>query len=760
MTVVCMFPGQGSQRVGMGAGLFPRFPELVARADAILGYSLADLCLKDADGLLGRTDHTQPALFAVSALAWLARVEDGAAAPSMMMGHSLGEFTALFAAGVFDFETGLRLVRERGRLMNEAKGGTMLAVIGLTADRIRAVLARHGLSGIDVANLNAAEQTVLAGLKGELDQAAAVFQDEGAIPIPVPVSAPFHSRHMIPTAEAFAPFAEGFDFADPALPVISNVTARPYPLRGAAAVLRRQLVSQITGSVRWVESVQYALARGARTFEEVGPGDVLAKLVVKIQAAPLPEDAGSDPEPEAAPAAPSPPPPSGLDPRKLGSAAFREAYGTGLAYAAGGMYKAIAGPRMVTALGRAGLLGFLGTGGVDPGQVRRDVEEIRAVLGRDHPWGVNLLSRPDRPAAEMEMVDLLLEAKVPAVEAAAFLQVTPPLVRLRYTGARRLPDGGVALATRVVAKVSRPEVAAQFMAPASEEVIDQLVRREQLTEEEAWCARRAPIAHDICVEADSGGHTDQRSLVTALPAIMRLRDRVMAERAWAEPIRVGAAGGIGTPEAAAAAFMLGADFVVTGSVNQCTVEAATSGAVKDILASLDIHDTAYAPAGDMFELGAKVQVAAKGLFFPARANKLFELYRRLDGLDDMDARTREQLESRFFGRGLDEVWRQTADHYARDEPDTLAEAERNPKLKMALVFKRYFLDTTRLALDGTMDQKVNFQIHTGPAMGAFNAWVKGTDLEDWRNRKVAEIGFRLMDGAARLITGRFTEWMG
>jgi trans-AT polyketide synthase, acyltransferase and oxidoreductase domains len=219
-------------------------------------------------------------------------------------------------------------------------------------------------------------------------------------------------------------------------------------------------------------------------------------------------------------------------------------------------------------------------------------------------------------------------------------------------------------------------------------------------------------------------------------------------------VRVGAAGGIGTPHAAAAAFTMGADFILTGSINQCTCEAGTSASVKDLLQDLEVQDTAYAPAGDMFELGARVQVAKRGLFFPARANKLYELYQRHSSLEEIDAKTRQQIQEKYFRRSLEEVWQETRAHYLRTDPQLVAETEKNPKRKMALIFKWYFVHTTRLALQGIEAQKVDYQIHCGPALGAFNQWVKGTELQSWRERHVADLAERIMCATAQLLQQR------
>lgn len=769
---VWLFPGQGSQGRGMGAALFERFPAELAQADEVLGYSLRELCLNDPDGLLDRTDHTQPALFAVAALECLARRAAGSPEPAAVAGHSLGEYAALFAAGVFDFATGLRLVKERGRLMNEARDGSMVAIVGADADALRHLLAERGHTGVDVANYNAPMQIVLAGPRPALDAAARDCESAGYMVFPLKVSAAFHSRQMEPAQRAFAGFIAQFDFAAPRMPVIANATASPYP--ADAAGVRERMVRQLTEPVRWVDSMHYLMARGHEDFEELGPGIVLSKLIAQIRKLPVPplaaaEVADMTPEPtvavaaQIAPLRPAPAqadedrPASRVTAEQLGSEAFRRAHGVRYAYYAGAMYKAIASPELVVAMGRAGMLGFLGTGGVPLQRSRESMAFIRDALGEEGAWGVNLLSTPDDPDGEMAVVEACLAQGVRVVEASAFVSLSPSVVRFRYVGARRLDDGRAEAARRVIAKVSRAEVAGQFMLPAPTAIVDELLARGLLSEEEAWCAGRLPVADDLCVESDSGGHTDGGSPFAALPAIIAQRDRLASQ--GASTLRVGAAGGIGTPSAVVAALMLGADFVCTGSINQCTVEAGTSEAVKDVLQELGLNDFAYAPAGDMFELGAQVQVVRKGLFFPARARRLYDLYRHYESLDEIPAEVRRQLEERFFGRSIDAVWGETRAWLQGVDPDMVARAEASPKYRMALVFRWYFHYTTELALEGRLEHKVNFQIHSGPALGAFNAWAQGTGLESWRNRHVADIGRRLLDDAAALLDARLRQFI-
>lgn len=267
----------------MGAGLFDRFADWTAEADAILGYSIRQLCLEDPHGELVQTQFTQPALYVVNALTWRARTEDDRPAPAFLAGHSLGEYNALHAAGVFDFATGLRMVQRRGALMGQVSGGGMAAVIGLAPDRIEAVLAESDAGRrIDVANFNSAEQTVIAGPEADLALVQPAFEAAGAKKYSVlKVSAPFHSRYMRAPMDEFAGFLAGFTFAAPAIPVIANVTAQPYP----ADAVRDTLARQIGHSVRWLETMTWLFDQGVVEVDEVGPGTVLGKLAQRIRKA-------------------------------------------------------------------------------------------------------------------------------------------------------------------------------------------------------------------------------------------------------------------------------------------------------------------------------------------------------------------------------------------------------------------------------------------------------------------------------------------
>lgn len=277
-----LFPGQGSQKPGMGKEFIERYTDWVEIAGECLGVSFKELCLNDPDGLLNRTDFTQPALFAVSAMTWRSMQESGDADKIIAAaGHSVGEYAALFAAGAIDFETGLRLTRRRGELMNQATDGGMAAVIGLGVDEIRDAIDNFQFNAIDVANLNSQSQTVISGSREELDELCPILEEAGArMVVRLKVSGAFHSRFMRSSGEAFQKTLNSVDFRSIRFPVYSNVTAAPANSEEFSDLLTRQIFSP----VRWVDIVLSLLDQFPEAeFVEIGPGKTLTQLLVSIR---------------------------------------------------------------------------------------------------------------------------------------------------------------------------------------------------------------------------------------------------------------------------------------------------------------------------------------------------------------------------------------------------------------------------------------------------------------------------------------------
>jgi malonyl CoA-acyl carrier protein transacylase len=294
-----MFPGQGSQAKGMGAGLFERYRSEVAKCDAMLGYSIEQLCLEDPEGRLRNTLYTQPALYVVNALCYYRAVAGGARPPDYLLGHSLGEYNALLAAGCFDFETGLRLVSKRAELMSLVHGGAMAAVVNTSREAIERIFGGASIDTLDFSNFNTPSQVVISGPEGELEKVRPLLEGARMGFYPLNTSGAFHSRYMQPAREEFERFLAQFQFDDPRIPVIANVSARPYLPGSVAANLAQQIVS----AVQWTGSVSYLRSLGEMEFEEIGAGSVLKKLLqtIRKQAAPVQSHDAENRPSEAAP---------------------------------------------------------------------------------------------------------------------------------------------------------------------------------------------------------------------------------------------------------------------------------------------------------------------------------------------------------------------------------------------------------------------------------------------------------------------------
>jgi PfaD family protein len=448
-----------------------------------------------------------------------------------------------------------------------------------------------------------------------------------------------------------------------------------------------------------------------------------------------------------------------LHPRGLGDAAFRSAYGLTYAYVAGEMANGITSVRMVAEAGRAGMVGFFGAGGLL-------VPEVEAAVGRLQqeapgiPFGVNLIHSPGNPELEMALAELFLRRSVRLISASAYVEPSLPLVYYRARGLHRAADGRLVDPNRIVAKVSRVEVARRFLAPPAAKHLARLVELGRISPDEAALAATLPLATDLTAEADSGGHTDNRPAITLLPTMLALRDELSALHRYARPPCVGLAGGIATPESAAAAFALGAAFVLTGSVNQGCVEAGTSEAVGAMLAEAGQADVAMAPAADMFELGVKVQVLKRGTMFPYRAAKLYELYTAHAGYEQIPARQREALERDFFRCTFDQEWEQTERFFMQRDPKQVERARQDPKHKMALVFRSYLGRSSIWAIHGEPSRRIDYQIWCGPAMGAFNQWVKGSFLEAPASRRTVEVAMNLLFGATVVTRANWLRAQG
>lgn len=443
--------------------------------------------------------------------------------------------------------------------------------------------------------------------------------------------------------------------------------------------------------------------------------------------------------------------------QQLGDESFRRDLKLKYAYVSGAMAAGIGSEQIVEEMAKSGMLGFFGAAGLSLSRVEAAIDRLSRLNDfqpssdpdlKQLPYGINLIHSPNDQVLEKALVDLYLRRNVKLVEASAYLDLTPHVVRYRLHGIHRDHHGNIVTPNRVVAKVSRIEVGSKFFAPAPAKMLSLLVEHGALTSAEADLAQYVPIAQDITAEADSGGHTDNRPALTLLPTILALRDRAMAQYQFQQPLRVGVGGGISTPSSAAAAFAMGAAYILVGSIQQACVESGTCDGVRQMLAEAEQADVTMCPCADMFEMGVKVQVLKRGTMFPMRAAKLYEIYRNYSSIDDIPKTDRDWLEKNLFRTSLNDIWRMTIEYFSTRDPATIEKGERDPKHKMALVFRWYLGQSSRWANSGEASRRMDYQIWCGPAMGAFNEWTRGTFLEQPANRRVVTVAYNLLHGAA------------
>jgi [acyl-carrier-protein] S-malonyltransferase len=284
--IAFLFPGQGSQAVGMGKDLAQRYPvakQAFEEADEALGAELSQLCFEGPEDQLRLTENTQPAILTVSVAAWRVLSEKGIK-PAFVAGHSLGEYSAHVAAGTLSFTDAVRAVRNRGKYMQEAVPvgtGSMAAIVGMSIDAVTTLCANAAQGEVcEPANINSPDQIVISGSTGAIERAVKLAEERGAKRAKMlQVSAPFHCSLMKPAQDRLAKDLEALNFSAPQVPVIANVYAKPVE---DAVSARQALIRQVTGSVKWGESIQLLISRGVQTFVEVGPGKVLCGLMRQI----------------------------------------------------------------------------------------------------------------------------------------------------------------------------------------------------------------------------------------------------------------------------------------------------------------------------------------------------------------------------------------------------------------------------------------------------------------------------------------------
>ncbi len=394
----------------------------------------------------------------------------------------------------------------------------------------------------------------------------------------------------------------------------------------------------------------------------------------------------------------------------------------------------IASVELVSAMSDGGYLSFFGAGGLSLSALEVALTKLQSNKG---VWGCNLLHNPQEPYVEEKTVDMFLEYGVQIASASAYMKLTKALVRYRTAGIYE-DDGVVFCPNAVFAKVSHPSVLQQFLQPPPQKFVQQLLLEGHLTQSQAQLCQRIPMAEEITIEGDSGGHTDRRPITSVFPVYFQMRNDAVKQFQYSRQILLGIAGGIGDPLGIRAARGMGADYVLLGSIHQCTVEAGTSNLVKEMLSQVSVIDCGMGIAPDMFEMGAQVQVLTKGTLYAQRSKKLQQLYKRYSSIDEIPEADRNRLEKSIFKKTLDEVWIET-EEYWRVHPKQPERAGRDPKHKRALIVRWYLGHSSRWARQGTPDRVRDFQIWCGPSLGTFNNWAVSNGFSKWQDRNIVDV---------------------
>lgn len=411
----------------------------------------------------------------------------------------------------------------------------------------------------------------------------------------------------------------------------------------------------------------------------------------------------------------------------LGAPEFAISMGTRSTWVVGGMALGIASVELVSTAAAAGHLAFYGAAGVTLEQLDADLERLAPGNRSGLPVGINLAHHLD-PERDAAVVDRVIAGGFDRLEASAFIRPTAAILRYRHAGR------GAGQPRRLIAKCSHPQVARRWLQPAPESLLLAMHARGELSRVELARARRTPPADALTVEANSGGHTDGRPLLTTLPVIRELARASEAEHGVR--VFVGAAGGLGTPAAIAAAATLGADYFVGGSIHQACVESGVSEGVRELLARIRIDEFASIMAVDRLESGARVQVVRNR--FARDAGRVEAILRRTPDLYCAPRRERVWLEQQVFGRSLDAAW--TA-HAARQHSDSEDGVQRS-----RAIVRAWLGAAARGALEPGFPP-ARAQIWSGPALGAFNAWASGSSLERPEQRQLVPVIEALLAGA-------------
>ncbi|MEW6438294.1 MAG: ACP S-malonyltransferase [Pseudomonadota bacterium] len=584
-----VFPGQGSQFKGMGRELFTRYHDTMRQADAVLGYSLAELCLEDPRGELDRTEFTQPAIYIASFLGYRRAVENGLT-PNVLAGHSVGEYAALTAANVFDLETGLAIVRERARLMGEIMGGGLAAVVNQSQDAVHALIEASGIKGLEIANVNSPMQVVIGAPRDKLRQFVSYCNGLKIRAMPLRVSGPFHTSLMRPASEKFRRFLDGVKFRHPETPVIANLTAEPHDVSRMADTL----AGHIASPVQWTATIERMLDDGVKDFVEIGERQVLTPLIADIRtryanrpyiARPTVNKPSEASRPNAYQAA------------AKGAEAFCKSFGCERPLVACALGNGASGPELVGALARSGTLAFLDTDGVEPATIEISLAALSSDPALKGHFGVSITCNPDQPESADHVAALLGRHDVRHLELRGFDEPPSFIEAFRRTSS----DGG--RNSRIIARVANADAADNFLKSSNED------------------PHANPVVDALCVDLMGWRAFEAPALSLLFHVLGRRNVASKASRVF-----VGVGGMAGSPQAVQALWAMGIDFVTAGSILLTSREAALPEATRAALRKASYDSFRLMPDWTHPEFGSRSWTFATEPSSAVRMDKLQSWY--------------------------------------------------------------------------------------------------------------------------------------
>lgn len=557
-------------------------------------------------------------------------------------------------------------------------------------------------------------------MPASIDRLISVLMNAGARKVlKLQVSGAFHSRYMKPVQVLFAKELESIEFKPPVCKVISNRYGKPYEVTD----IKQTLLEQISHPVLLEKSILYVLEHGAEEYFEAGPDNSMKNMVKNIKKElMLDENTENVTEKE----------------NILGSRSFKEEYETSYAYVVGGIRDGISSVTMMKSLEKGNILGFLGTKGLSLQETQQIIESALREVKQDK-LGVHITCDVLQPEYSDEKLQLIIKYNINRLQISGFQKPTEKLYEYRIHNIRQRENAS----DKLLVCVNNRKATEEFMKPIPKYFIQMQMQLGNIDSKEAEFLSKIPLCDDICIENDGLGVNH----FGWISSFKKLNHDMSESYGMKKRVRIGICGNIGNPQMLAVAFFSGADFVMTSTINQCTLEADTSERVKELLQEAKENDFLFAPTDNLFEFGEKKSILKKGTLYAVRAQKVYDIYLKYSSLEEIPDEQEELLEY-YFGISLEQMYQSIVRRVSNREKILIGE---QPKYKLGVVLKEYLQLCFIQVKIGEKDWEINYGIEVGSELADMNRWLEGTDLETWKQRKVTIIAKRMMDEGADLL---------